>query len=127
VNQTAPLPKLTSASKSSLPSLAELDDSELRSRARDLLRRATTLKSEIAEREEELQAARLELAAICDTSGMPRGFKHGRFGFEYHGYMSQRSLNKQKLAMKVPAEVIESCYEDGRPFMSAKILFFDLD
>ena len=116
---------MLSAANSPLPSATELDPDTFR-QAKALLQKSAKLKAEISEREEKLSELKAELAIIAKVCS-PKGFRWGMIGFEYHGYVSRKTLNKKKLATHVAAEIIDSCYEDGKEFESMKLIVFDME
>lgn len=119
--------RLRSAAGSSLPIASVIDDSEIFKRVVKLLKEATSTvvrRSECEDREREIKE---ELGAICAAYDL-KGFRHGKHGFEYHGYMTRKTLSKERLlAQGVSAEQIDAAYEDGKPYLYAKIIPFDLD
>lgn len=121
-----PKQRLTSASKSKLPVVSEIPDTDTMQHAVRLMREASGLRAKVSEAEDRLDEIRGELAAICEGYGMA-GFKHGLNGFEYHGYQTRRTLSKEKLVQVVAADVIDSCYEESKPFLSSKFVSFDLE
>ena len=123
--------RLRSASRSTLPQSSAIPDQETFKQVNGLLKEAVKLKVKESECAERLDEIKNELAAVAMAYEMT-GFRHGMAGYEYHGYTSRQTLNKQKLIEKVgaygcPASVIEESYEDGKPFLSAKIVVFDLE
>lgn len=115
-----------SASRSSLPLASELPDTEDLKRVVKLMKEANGLRAKISESEERLDEIKTELSAVCEVYNM-KGFRHGLHGFEYHGWTARKALNKEKLVTLVPADVIDKCYEDGKPFLSVKLIAFDLE
>ena len=123
--------RLRSASRSTLPRSSEIPETDVFKNVNKLLKEAVALKVKQSETEERLDEIKNELAAVAFAYNMP-GFRHGLAGYEYHGYTSRSSLNKQKLIEKIspygcPASVIEESYEPGTPFLSAKIVVFDME
>ena len=123
--------RLRSASRSTLPKSSEIPDTETFKSVNKMLKEAVTLKVKVSEAEERLDEIKSELAAVAMAYDLT-GFRHGLAGYEYHGYTSRQTLNKQKLIEKVsaygcPASVIDEAYEDGKTFLSAKIVVFDLE
>jgi HD superfamily phosphodiesterase len=116
-----------SASRSSLPLCSEFADSDIVKQVAKLLKRGNAERARISEAEERLDEIKAELSAICETYGIEKGFRHGLHGFEYHGWITRKALNKEKLATLVPADVIDKCYEDGKPFLSVKLIAYDID
>jgi len=122
--------RLTSASKSTLPSVSEIDDLDTVKQVQRLLKEASALKAKVSEAEDRLAEIRDELSAVCEAYGGDsplKGFRSGLAGFEYHGYVTRKALNKEKLVTLVPAEVIDQCYTEGAPFLLAKFVVFDLE
>ena len=123
--------RLRSASRSALPQSSAIPDPETFRSVNKLLKEAVNLKVKVSEAEERLDEIKNELAAVAMAYEMS-GFRHAMSGFEYHGYTSRQTLNKQKLIEKVsaygcPASVIDESYEAGTPFLNAKIVVFDLE
>jgi len=125
-NEQAAPKRLTSASRSALPMASELPDTEDLKRVVKLMKEANGLKVKISEAEDRLDEIKAELSAVCEVYNM-KGFRHGLNGFEYHGWITRKSFNKEKLATLVPAGVIDSCYEEGNPFLSVKVIAFDME
>jgi hypothetical protein len=49
-------------------------------------------------------------------------------GFQYNGYATRKTLSKEKLlAAGVSAETINAAYTEGEPFLSCKLIAFDLE
>ena len=123
--------RLRSASRSTLPKSSEIPDPETFRSVNKMLKEAVALKVKVSEAEERLEEIKNELAAVAMAYDLS-GFRHGLAGYEYHGYTSRQTLNKQKLIEKIgangcPASVIDESYEDGKPFLSAKIVVFDME
>jgi hypothetical protein len=119
--------RIYSAAKSNLPIASVIDDPETFKRAVALLRKATANKVKKSEIEESDEQVRAELAAICEAYSL-KGLKHGLAGFEYHGYATRKTLSKELLlARGVSAEDIEASYKEGDPFLSAKVVVFDIE
>lgn len=118
--------RLLSSSNSHLPVCSEIDDPETFRAAVKLMKEGNKLRAQISELDDRRVAIITELSAICEAYNM-KGFRHGLNGFEYHGYTLRKSLNKEKLVTLVPADVIDQCYEDGKPFVSYKLIAFDID
>ena len=123
--------RLRSASRSTLPKSSEIPDTETFKNVNKMLKEAVGLKIKVSEAEDRLEEIKNELAAVAMAYDLT-GFRHGLAGYEYHGYTSRQTLNKQKLIEKVsaygcPASVIDEAYEDGKPYLSAKIVVFDLE
>jgi hypothetical protein len=120
-------PRFTSAANSKLPLASVIDDTETMRHAVKLLKEGvanSAKQSELKERESEI---REELAAICHAYELT-GFKHGLCGFEYHGYQTRQTLSKERLlALGVPADTIAQAYSEGKPFLSSRLLAFDME
>lgn len=124
-------PRLTSASRSSLPQSSVIPDSETFKQVNGLLKRAVALRAKISEQTEDLDEIKATLASIAAIYEL-KGFRHGLCGFEYRGYTSRQSLNRQKLVERMsaygaPASLIDECYEDGKPFLETRVVAFDLE
>lgn len=115
-----------SASGSSLPLVSVIDDSDLMKKATKLLREGTAYKVKESEAQDRLDTIREELGAICAAYGL-KGIRHGLNGFEYHGYTSRKTLDKTKLLNFISADDLASCYVEGDPYLSAKVVPFDLE
>jgi hypothetical protein len=125
--ETEKTTKLKSASMSKLPMASVISDKDTFEMAVDLLKQGADLKAQIELLEVRKKAISEEMAAICGAFDLP-GFKHGRDGFEYHGYTTRKSLSKEKLlALGVSADVIAGAYVDSTPFLNVKLVHFDLD
>jgi hypothetical protein len=119
--------KIRQASKSSLPEAVNLLDDDIFSELFLKLQRARALRAEISEREEELKEIQEELALTCVGYGMDKGFRAGLIGYEYHGWITRKTLNKELLLENgVTADQIEASYKDSAPFLSAKFIDFDV-
>lgn len=118
--------RLTHASNSKLPQLSELPDDDVQKRVRSLLTEAMKLKAQISAADERLGMIRDELAAVCEVYEM-KGFRNGLAGFECHGLVTRKSLSREKLVLHVAADIIDSCYDESKPFLSAKFVAFDVD
>ena len=123
--------RLRSASRSTLPKSSEIPDSATFRQVNGLLKEAIKLKVKESEVKERLEEIRDELAMVAMAYDLS-GFRHGLAGFEYHGYTSRQTLNKQKLIEAVsaygcPASVIEASYEPGAEYLNAKIVVFDME
>ena len=121
--------RILSASKSNLPAAsAVIEDGDMFREAVRLLKALSAnavRMSELKERDEELRTA---LAAICTTYGLDHGFKYGMSGFEYHGYLTRQTLNKELLlANGVDAATIAASFKTGEPFLSCKLVTFDVE
>lgn len=117
-----------SASNSSLPLCSVIPDSDTVKRVGVILKEAVKLKVRISEAEEKLEEIKNEMAALCEVyPEAAKGVRFGMCGFEYHGYVTRKALNKEKLATLVPADVIDQCYVDGTPFLSCKVIAFDVE
>ena len=119
--------RLTSASRSTLPMVSEIPDSDTMKRAIALMKEAAKLKIQVSEAEDRLNSIRTELAAICEAYGTEHGFRYGHVGFEYHGYITRKSFSKEKAVTLIPADVIDQCYTESEPFLLTKVVVFDLD
>lgn len=118
--------KLRSAQRSTLPIISIIEDKETFDHALKLLKGASSLNVKKSEIESRLEEIKLELAAICEAFDL-KGFRHGLKGFEYHGYTTRKTLNNELLvAAGVPAKTIAECYKESAPFLSAKIVAFDI-
>jgi hypothetical protein len=123
--------RIVSAARSKLPIASVIPDSDVFKQAVKLLRESTTVVSKISELEERKGEIVTELAAICEAFELP-GIKHGRNGFQYHGYKTRKNLSvdwcKQKLlAAGVGADEIEAAYKESAPYLDARITPFDID
>lgn len=123
--------RLRSASRSELPIASIIPDKDTFESVVSLLREASGLKVQVSESEERLKEIQTELAAISEIYG-GKGFRHGRAGFEYRGMTSRSSLKKPKLiellsSHGIPASDLEACYEEGTPFLDARVVIFDID
>jgi hypothetical protein len=125
-NESTAPKRLTSASNSKLPMASELPDTDDLKRVVKLMKEANALKVKISEAEDRLDEIKQELSAVCEVYNM-KGFRHGLNAFEYHGWITRKALNKEKLATLVPADVIDSCYEPGPPFLSVRVIAFDME
>jgi hypothetical protein len=120
-------PRFTSASNSKLPLASKIPDRDIFNRAVILLKRNTELKAKISEAEEELGSNKEELSAVCEAFNL-KGIKYGLDGFSYEGYITRQTLSKERLlALGVPAETIAEAYVEGHPFLSTKVLRFDME
>jgi hypothetical protein len=120
-----PRQRFTCAAKSALPVVSEMPDTDDMQRAIRLLREANILRTVVSETEERLEDIKNELSSLCEAYEM-KGFKHGLNGFEYHGWQQRKTFSKEKAVTLIPADVIEQCYVDGKPFVLAKFIAFDM-
>ena len=119
--------RLRSASNSKLPIASVIDDPDLFREVVDLLRKSVEIKSQQSELEDADKDIRERLGAICASYDL-KGLRHGRAGFEYHGYTTRKTLSRERLLeLGVAADVIAEAYVEGDPFMFAKVIAFDLD
>ena len=119
--------RFLSASRSSLPLCSEIPDSDTVKEVGSLLKEANDLRVKISEAQERVDEIKNQLAALCEAYGLEKGFRYGMIGYEYHGFVSRKTLDKEKLATLVPADVIDSCYVEGKQFLSAKLIAFDVE
>ncbi len=120
-------PRLLSAAGSNLPSVAVISDNETFRRAVKLLKEGILVKAKQSELEERAAEIRDELAAISEAYQL-KGMKYGLAGFEYHGYVTRKSLSKERLlALGVPADTIDQAFVEGNPYLSTKLIVFDLE
>ena len=119
--------RLRSAGNSTLPIASIIPDQDQFREAVKLVTRATKIKVQMDELKEELDGCVEQLAAICEVFNLTKGFRHGLFMFEYHGYRTRDTLSKEKLLeLGVPAETIAQAYTTSKPFLSTKIDPFDI-
>lgn len=118
--------RFTSASNSKLPLCSEIPDSDVVRRVAELMKSGNAERTRISEAEERLDEIKNELAAICEAYEI-KGFRHGLNGFEYHGWTSRKTFSKEKAVKLVPADVIDRCYEDGKQFLSVRLVAFDVE
>jgi hypothetical protein len=119
--------RLRSASGSTLPVASIIPDADTFQQVRKLLAEAVKVKVKQSELEDREREIRDELAAVCEAYQL-KGFRHGRAGFEYHGYTTRKTLSKEKLlAAGIPAETISDCLEESKPFILCKVVTFDID
>jgi hypothetical protein len=119
--------RLRSAKNSSLPLTSVIPDTDVFKQACRLLEEAVRVKSVMSELEERADAIREELAAVAAAYDL-KGFRHGLAGFEYHGYTARKTLSKELLlAAGVSADVIAGAHVEGEPFLSCKLVVFDLE
>ena len=121
--------RIVSASNSKLPrASAAIDDGDTMREATGLLKKLVNVKTRISELEEEERDMRDRLAAICQAYDLTAGFRHGMAGFEYHGYTTRKTLNKELLlAAGVSAQTIAESYKEGEPYLSCKVVVFDVE
>jgi len=121
-------PRTRSASNSSLPKAsASVSDPDMFKQAVALLKRAAVNKKKVDALKSEDGEIREELAAICEAYGL-KGMRHGMSGFEYHGWTTRKTLSKERLlAAGVSADTINAAYSESEPFLSSKILVFDIE
>ena len=68
-----------------------------------------------------------QLSAICEACDL-KGMKHGKRGFEYHGWTSRETLSVERLVEEgVAAATIAKCRVKGKPFVSYKFILFDME
>ena len=119
--------RFLSASKSSLPLCSEIPDTDTVKHVSKLMREGNALRARISEDDERLTEIKNELSAICEAYRLDKGFRHGMNGFEYHGYTSRKTFNKEKAATLIPADVIDQCFTEGTPYLSVKLIAFDVE
>lgn len=118
--------KLRSAARSTLPVASIIPDPDTFKQAVKLLKEATAIVTKQSEQDDRLKEIKSELAAICEAYEV-KGFRHGLHGFEYHGYTTRKTLSKEKLLLLgVSADQIDKSYVDSAPFLSSKIVPFDI-
>lgn len=123
--------RLRSASNSTLPQTSAIPDRETFQSMNMLLKEAIKLKVKVSEMEERLEEIKLEAAAVCGAYDL-KGFRHGLGGFDYRGYNTRKTLDKQALVERMsaygcPTSLIEECYRPGESFLDARFVVFDLD
>ena len=123
--------RLRSASRSTLPKSSEIPDPETFKSVNKMLKEAVALKVKVSEAEERLEEIKNELAAVAMAYDLS-GFRHGMAGYEFRGYNSRQTLDKQALIEKMsadgcPASLIDECYKSGASFLDARIVVFDLE
>ena len=121
--------RFTSASRSTLPKAsAVITDGDTFKQVVGLLKKLTSLKVKSSELKEQTDTVTGDLAAICAAYNIDKGFKHGMSGFEYHGYVTRKTLSKEKLlAAGVAADVIADAYNESDPFLSCRLIAFDIE
>lgn len=119
--------RLRSASNSSLPIVSVIDDTETMKTAVALLKKATAIHVKISELEDQEREVKEQLASICTAYNL-KGLRHGLNGFEYQGWMTRKTLSKERLlANGVTADQIADSFVEGTPFLMTKITPFDLE
>jgi hypothetical protein len=120
--------RLRSAGNSKLPLASVIPDTETMQNAVKLMKEGVKLKARLSELEDREKEIRETLAAICEAFDLTDGIKHGMTGFQYNGYATRKTLSKEKLlAAGVSAETINAAYTEGEPFLSCKLIAFDLE
>jgi hypothetical protein len=118
--------RLRRAKNSKLPIASVIEDPEIFREVVSLLKESTDNKVKISEIEERQGAISERLAAICEVYNLP-GIRHGLNAFEYHGWTTRKTLSKERLLfLGVSAETIDAAYVDSKPFLSTKIVPFDV-
>lgn len=105
----------------SLADIREAADPQTAKEVAALLAEADVIQLRMKEDQARQNDIKAALIVMIEAWEWPKGVRSGRFGLEYHGWKTKRTLDVQKLLENgVDPEVIKGSYSESKPFVSSR-------